>query len=903
MDSLGLGLESVCELIREGRFSEARASLASATSRSRPTERTEIELLTAELSLELGDVNASDRRASCLTRMGATNAAATRARAERVLARTSFYRGAFAESKRHAHRARVAAVASGDLKLQAQAAVTELVLFAGVAPLESARGMLPEIRRAVARSGCAHLMIELRLSVARSEARYGSCGEAEKHLDIARSLLDGYPNLWLAGTIELDRSNIAALRGDIDRSLHHVDAALAYSRRSGHFRTQIAALINSSQLLGCRAEFSLAHARLDEAMRQTTGHGQLTLAALDSRANLFITAGAFEAADSVLKEMSLTSLSLGRSRLHWDTLTESYTRARLAAALGDWQGADRQLEPALSLAHACNDKHWTRRLELLRVKCRAMTTETQEFDDQVFSISDDSNVETLAQRYGSMAAVLGRGLGSVSLSRALRVADGIGNMSLVSDLKAGMPGVNHTSAEPRVEDAVALLEFAAYPQVLAAEAFALLHASRCVDSAALILRTASSVEVLRCANWTQSEALTVAKREDGCWVIRCGVYRDGTLEVIARVGSDPQRRCAFAAIRKLIWFALTLNQHRCDERQKAALWPAESLESDADCIWSSEPISDLVHHARKFAAAPLSVLVTGETGTGKEMLARTIHRASPRADKIMLPFNCTAVPRDMLESQLFGYRRGAFTGADTSFVGVIRAAEGGTLFLDEIADVPVDVQPKLLRFLDTHEVHPLGESHPIKVDVRVIAATNANLDLLVSQGRFREDLLYRLNVVQLRLPPLRERRGEIPALVDHYLARYCKQQQKGLIGVSDETLEYLLLYAWPGNIRQLANEVNRMVAMAEAGTTLLPSHLSPEIRGTRKTVDTRPPESDVRVSFDQFLPDAVDHLERTMVQAALDRSKGRVDEAAKLLGISRKGLFLKRRRWGLKQAG
>lgn len=905
MSSVGISSAAIYELIRQGRFKQAFASVKSSPPPRRPDERADFELLLAEMCLELGDVSLSDRRASALARGGPTITAASRARAERVLARTNFYRGAFAESKQHAQRARLAAVASGDPKLQAQAALTELVLFAGVAPLESARSMLPEIRRAVARSGCAHLMIELRLSAARSEARFGSCGEAEKHLDIARSLLDGYPNLWLAGTIELDRSNIAALRGDIDRSLRHVDAALVYSKESGHFRTQMAALINSSHLLGSRGAFSVAHARLDEALEQTSCHKQLTLAAMDSRANLHITVGDFEAAASVLKEIAITSTEMGKTRLHWDTLTESYTRARLAAALGDWDAADRQLGPALSLARECHDQIWARRLQLLRVKCRAMTGAPQEPDDAVFFVSDDSdqsNVEMLAQRYGSIAAILGPELGNGSMARAIRVADGIGNMTLGSDLNVGMWPLTATSVLPRVEDAVALLEFAGYPQILAKEAYAFLEATGCVDSAALVSRNDRKVDVLLCTGWDETQALAATERRDRSSTILCGSYRDEALEIIARIGVAPQRRCAFAAIKKLVSTALTLDQHRRDEKQRTALWPTEPLEGDADCVWSAEPISDLIREAQKIGAAPISVLVTGETGTGKEMLARTIHRASPRADKIMLPFNCTAVPRDMLESQLFGYRRGAFTGADTSFVGVIRAAEGGTLFLDEIADVPLDVQPKLLRFLDTHEVHPLGEPHPVKVDVRVIAATNADLDQLVGQGRFREDLLYRLNVVQLRMPPLRERRGEIPALVEHFVARYGKQQQKGPITVSDETLEYLLLYRWPGNIRQLANEVNRMVAMAEPGTTLMPSHLSPEIRATRRTIATPPPEFDMRVSFDQSLPEAVDHLERTMVQAALDRSKGRVDDAAKLLGISRKGLFLKRRRWGLKQA-
>jgi DNA-binding NtrC family response regulator len=258
----------------------------------------------------------------------------------------------------------------------------------------------------------------------------------------------------------------------------------------------------------------------------------------------------------------------------------------------------------------------------------------------------------------------------------------------------------------------------------------------------------------------------------------------------------------------------------------------------------------------------------------------------------------------MLESQLFGYRKGAFTGADTSFAGVIRSAAGGTLFLDEIAEVGLDVQPKLLRFLETHEIHPLGEPHPVTVDVRVIAATNARLEQLVAEGRFREDLFYRLNVVRLKLPPLRERREEIPALVEHYLRKCGEELKKPRLTLSDETLEYLLLYSWPGNIRQLANEVRRMVAMAEADSTLTPALLSPEIQASRRTIPASmiPPtaaEPEIRVRIDQPMPVAVQLLEQTMVRNALDRAHGRVEQAARLLGISRKGLFLKRRRWGL----
>ena len=284
------------------------------------------------------------------------------------------------------------------------------------------------------------------------------------------------------------------------------------------------------------------------------------------------------------------------------------------------------------------------------------------------------------------------------------------------------------------------------------------------------------------------------------------------------------------------------------------------------------------------------------------MVARAIHRASDRADRPFLPFNCAAVPREMLESQLFGYRKGAFTSADSGFQGVIRAAAGGTLFLDEIGEIGADIQPKLLRFLETHEIHPLGEPHPITVDVRVIAATNASVERLIADGKFRDDLFYRLNVMRLSLPPLRERREEIPPLVQHHVRKFADEQRKGCLTVSDETLEYLLLYSWPGNVRQLANEIRRMVALAEADSTLTPALLSPEIQASRRTIAATPSlDIEARVPLDQPLPVAVEMLEQLMVRRALDRTHGRVEEASRLLGISRKGLFLKRRRWGFSQ--
>jgi transcriptional regulator with PAS, ATPase and Fis domain len=257
------------------------------------------------------------------------------------------------------------------------------------------------------------------------------------------------------------------------------------------------------------------------------------------------------------------------------------------------------------------------------------------------------------------------------------------------------------------------------------------------------------------------------------------------------------------------------------------------------------------------------------------------------------------VPKELIDSHLFGHRRGAFSGAYDDFSGVIRAAAGGTLFLDEIGELTLETQPKLLRFLESGEIVPLGEAKSHIVDVRVVAATNANLEQLVADGKFREDLYYRLNVIRLLVPPLRERREEIPLLVQHFIERYTRELNKPLVRVAEDTLEYLVLYRWPGNVRQLANELRRMIALAEVGAVLMPEHLSQEIFASRRTVPAsqrqlEPTEMVVRV--DQPLAAAVEHVERAFIRRAMSLSNAKVEDAARILGLSRKGLYLKRQR-------
>ncbi len=522
----------------------------------------------------------------------------------------------------------------------------------------------------------------------------------------------------------------------------------------------------------------------------------------------------------------------------------------------------------------------------------------------------DPSLELVAEasRVAGCLATDDRDAARAHFARAMRIFRAIGQRTACADVqrRAGLDGTlivetTRAAAPGRViEASAAVTLLAAHPPLLGMEVLDLLADARACNHAVLVEEDATGVRRVITARPDSASDLTTARSPQGTG-IPLGTLGERSYEVLVAPSASPTARATVIAVERMAHASVTLTAMRRDERERTSLWPEQSPEEQLGLVCASEAMVELVKTTRRVAPSNVTVLITGETGAGKEVIARALHQASGRQSHAFMPFNCTTVPREMLDAQLFGYRRGSFTGAAEEFSGLIRAAEGGTLFLDEIGEMPTELQPKLLRFLESGEILPLGETRPIRVDVRIVAATNADLDQLVNEGRFREDLFYRLNVVRLRVPPLRERREEVPLLVQAHLERVARETQRDPIRVSEEAMEYLSLYHWPGNARQLANELRRLSALAEPGALVMPEHLSPEI------ASSRPPAaaaralngSELLVRTDQPLSAATEHVERVLIAQALDQCQGNLERAAQVLGLSRKGLFLKRQRLGL----
>ncbi|OYY74706.1 MAG: sigma-54-dependent Fis family transcriptional regulator [Gammaproteobacteria bacterium 28-57-27] len=314
----------------------------------------------------------------------------------------------------------------------------------------------------------------------------------------------------------------------------------------------------------------------------------------------------------------------------------------------------------------------------------------------------------------------------------------------------------------------------------------------------------------------------------------------------------------------------------------------------------SPMLETVIRSAQIVARTDVSVMLTGETGTGKDLMAQAIHHASPRAQRPFIAINCAALPETLVESELFGHKRGAFTGATEDRLGHIRSAHGGTLFLDEVGELPLAAQAKLLRFLESGDIIPVGESHTIKVDARIIAATHQDLSQLVRESRFREDLFYRLQIVPMEMPSLRERSGDIDMLLNRFLLHFAGEHQLPLPKLAQEVRSALRRHGWPGNVRELRNLCERLVVLFHGRTVEL-GNLPAEI-----TRSTQPMHSALGLSSTHgrgfSLPEEgidLEWLESDIIRQALDRARGNKSRAARLLGITRDTLLYRLKKFDL----
>ena len=470
----------------------------------------------------------------------------------------------------------------------------------------------------------------------------------------------------------------------------------------------------------------------------------------------------------------------------------------------------------------------------------------------------------------------------------------------------------YVGVQPDGDDALVrrLVEAAALPEVLGREVVQ--AAQEACDAEAGVLFVRLPGADLRLVAWAGCDqqaaralagaAVRGADSGPGSLLIEpMGSDADGP-RVVALASTRPFGSLATQRFRTLCAIARQ-GFELCQTRERSLAPVAPSPERTLEPLFpgficASPAMARVAEQIQRLQGNDLTVLITGESGTGKDLVARAIHSGSLRRSSVFLPFNCTSATRDLADSQLFGHRRGSFTGAVSDQPGVLRSAAAGTIFLDEIGDLPLDVQPKLLRFLEQGEILPVGETRPMRVDVRVIAATNADLEQRVAEGRFREDLFYRLSVIHLHVPPLRERREEIPHLASFFLREAGDRLSKPEVRLSQSTLELFDDYAWPGNVRQLRNEIQRAVALAPSAGAIEPEHLSRQFAGLAGS-GTSGASRGRRTT----LAEAVGKLERDTIRVALEQASGNVSRTARLLGLTRRGLYLKMRRLGLEARG
>ena len=801
------------------------------------------------------------------------------------------------------------------LELQFLAALALFDRSAGFLPPEAALQELSAIRQLATSIGDAPSLAALHLAVARVEAWRGLCLQARQHVEIARRLADQGQQASLQCSVGLVESGLELVVGNLTRAKQLAESTLLKAEAGNLVLFALGCRSNLGTIAIYGGHISRARTYLDQVVSAAEDSDYVRAGALDALAQLALYQGDFGVAQQLIDSCRSLDSSTKLPAPSWSQLSHELTQCYCLETRGDWRAIVERVQ--LIDGEVRRRQFRAIRAPLLCIKARAHAHlgEHERSNAALASAvrwcpqgAVDPLIVLEASRGTCLASHGEFERSAVHFARALAACRNIGHkyyerwIERVRD--AARPPSSPRSPVRRQFDLTSAT-------LLLSDVTTILGAGHSVDllthrTAAVLegafpdgrvdVRSESGLEYRTefSSQWEQTADGTFRIRIRGSdRAVAIQVRNVQTLDEVSLVKS----------VADLVRAAVHRTSDGGSDDDEQHLWPRSLVPGSDDAVFQSPRMIELMKIAMRLATTDLPILIGGETGTGKEIFARLIHEHSRVKRGPFVAYNCAAMPRDLVESQLFGYRRGAFTGATDSFPGLVRAAEHGTLFLDEVADLDAGIQPKLLRFLEGAEIHPIGEMKSQRVPVRIVAATNANLDGLVEEGRFRRDLFYRLGVARLSLPPLRERKDEIPALASLFLARYSRECCRTGVRLGDDLIAALLLYDWPGNIRQLANEIRRVVAMADDGEVLHSAALAPDITAAWNNRSTVPPADakaqSVVIRLDQPLDKAIEELERTFVDRAMESASGRVAEAAQLLGISRKGLFLKRRRWGL----
>ena len=863
-------------LLLEGRFEEALNQMRSRHPEKGGALSPAIRLMFAELLERTGRLIES-RELLEAVRESTQLAEPEQARCELLEGLLAKHYGHLRESAHAFRRACRMAEKCGSLELLCWSQMRLLGVSGEVGGIEPIGSLPTELRRNTERVATPSVSVAYHVFTAEYEAKRGRLAVSRHHSDLAESLLSRHPNVWLRGLLDLQQSCLCYLGGDFASALAAARHALVVSGQSGHVLTRLIALADMAAAYLAIGQPARAEGCLGVALAEANPQEQVYGLLLETLAEAQLVRRDVAGCAASLDRAQHIATSLSQSRSSWHRTWNLRTQARLLQRGGNWRESLQLISGGGQRERGKSRSFTDTQVDVLEALALTRIGPAQQATEALLGLfQHPAESSMLFQGLAVTAAASlvaynkNRSESLPQFARALRILGATGEASsLVEMVDQCLPIIEDTTGRttPRVasgpkgplwrpSEVVCHLE-AATPVVPARRpdegdlgAFVGTLPDLMAEPRTLgeeTLRILAGLGWIRAGCVEQSGGLgppTVVASYFGRGSTAASLDADASVGSSVRVNLGTRHgrgyelllapKDSFASLLHCGALSRLINALRGDAPGDGVS-PAEMAQADTEQavddefgVFRSPAMMALLNSARRIAPLNIMILLTGESGTGKEVVANIIHRASGLAASPFVAFNCATVPRDMVESQLFGYRRGAFTGAVEPFKGVIRAAEGGTLFLDEVGELPLETQPKLLRFLDAKEIQPLGEATPQRVAVRVVAATNADLERMVKEGRFREDLYYRLNVVHFRIPPLRERRDEICPLIQRFLGQYAEEFGKTGIRMSDETMEHLLLYSWPGNVRRLSHEMRRLAAFHESGSVIQTRDLTPE---------------------------------------------------------------------------